>query len=134
MVRSRITSAFISRRVKVQKVSLFLDVGSDESYTPNKLCVRAGTTIHDVQDVRMVHFEKPTGWVTFDVLHEAEQPDAVHTLDLHVLQIVIVGNYMSGKDTHVRGMLVLGTEIVEEQEEHLFPFTSQAFRMHQTIR
>ncbi|KZT57902.1 anaphase-promoting complex, subunit 10 [Calocera cornea HHB12733] len=127
-------SLHFPRRVKVQKISMYLDAGLDESYTPNKLCIRAGTTVHDLQDVRMVSFEKPIGWVTFDVLLEADQPDAAHALDLHVLQIVIIGNYLSGKDTHVRGMLVLGPQVVEEEEEHLFPFTSAAFKMHQTIR
>jgi len=127
-------SLMFPKRVKVQKVSLLLDATLDESYTPDKLCVRAGTTVHDLQDVRMVNFEKPTGWVTFDIVYDSDQADIARSLDLHVLQIVIVGNHLHGKDTHVRGMLVLGQIPEEEREEHMFPFTSLPFQMYECVR
>ncbi len=42
----------------------------DDSYTPSTLCVRAGTGLNDLQDVRYVTLEKPNGWITFDISTE----------------------------------------------------------------
>jgi anaphase-promoting complex subunit 10 len=35
------------------------------------MCIRAGTGPVDLQDVRVVTFEKPDGWITFDISSEA---------------------------------------------------------------
>jgi hypothetical protein len=51
------------RRASILQVSLYLDYRADESYTPKKLCIRAGTTLHDLRDVRVVQLEEPVGWV-----------------------------------------------------------------------
>jgi anaphase-promoting complex subunit 10 len=51
-------------------VGLCLSYSQDDSYTPNTVCVRAGTGLSDLQDIRVVSFEKPTGWLVFDVYME----------------------------------------------------------------
>jgi hypothetical protein len=82
----------------------------------------------------MVTLDKPNGWITFDVSSEPnEEGDGLcvvippffmflvafgvcmanNRLDsnpvyAYVLQILIAANHMSGKDTHVRGLRVLG--------------------------
>jgi hypothetical protein len=33
----------------LQRVSIFVDYRLDESYTPNKIAIRVGTTFHDLQ-------------------------------------------------------------------------------------
>jgi len=35
----------------------------DESYTPFHIVIRAGTTFHDLKDIKAVELEEPTGWV-----------------------------------------------------------------------
>jgi hypothetical protein len=45
------------------QLSLYVDYKLDESYTPKKMCIRAGTTLHDLRDVKVVHLEEPSGWV-----------------------------------------------------------------------
>lgn len=72
----------------------------------------------------------------------------------YVLQIIVVANHMSGKDTHIRGLKILGpTEYVNSlpswsshkpdrsrlvrdnvADDDPFPFTSPAFKMYETIR
>ena len=73
--------------------------------------------------------DKPDGWITFDVssepnedgdglydydslslLHFADSTETVHRNPVYayVLQIIVAANHMSGKDTHVRGLRVLG--------------------------
>lgn len=51
---------------------MYLSFSQDDSYTPQALLIRAGTGLNDLQDVRTVVFDKPTGWVVFDVSLEHE--------------------------------------------------------------
>jgi len=53
-----------SRKMAVREVALYLDFKLDESYTPKKLSIRAGSTVHDLKEVRVEHVVEPTGWVT----------------------------------------------------------------------
>ena len=56
-----------------QKVSLYLTFMLDDSYTPSTLCLRAGTSLSDMQDVRVLSLDKPNGWITFDVSAELSE-------------------------------------------------------------
>ncbi|KAF8518473.1 anaphase-promoting complex subunit 10 [Gautieria morchelliformis] len=122
------------RKVAIQKIALHLSFKSDDSYTPATLCVRAGTGLSDLQDVRLVTFEKPNGWLLFDVyLEPTEEGDGFKPLHAYVLQVVVVSNHMNGKDTHVRGLQIFGpSERVEDDDP--FPFRSQLFKRYETIR
>ena len=111
-----------------QKISIHLNYQLDDSYTPSTLAIRAGTGPSDLQDVRVVTLDKPEGWITFDVSSEPnEDGDGLQVLFFaylvhesailtlyrnpvyaYVLQIIIAANHMSGKDTHVRGLRILG--------------------------
>jgi anaphase-promoting complex subunit 10 len=35
----------------------------DDSYTPSKVSVRAGNSVHDLQEVQLKEFHKPDGWI-----------------------------------------------------------------------
>jgi len=48
----------------LNQVCFFLDYNLDESYTPKKLSVRAGSTFHDLVEVQVVDLAEPQGWVT----------------------------------------------------------------------
>jgi anaphase-promoting complex subunit 10 len=103
-----------------------LSYPQDDSYTPSTLAIRAGTGPSDLQDVRVVTLEKPDGWITFDVSSEPnEDGDGLYVIYgipnycfrrlsfskpvyAYILQIIVAANHMSGKDTHVRGLRVLG--------------------------
>lgn len=45
------------------QVALLLDFKLDESYTPSRVAVRAGTTVHDLRELQTVDLEEPVGWV-----------------------------------------------------------------------
>jgi len=127
------------RKVAIQKISIYLNYQLDDSYTPSTLAIRAGTGPSDLQDVRAVQLEKPNGWITFDVSSEPnEEGDGLSPIYAYVLQVIIVANHMSGKDTHVRGLRVLGP--IEEgrdvvvPDDDVFPFVAPAFKMYETIR
>lgn len=123
-----VTSSSIDHRGLSKKLSIHLSFTLDDSYTPATLAVRAGTSPMDLQDIRIVTLEKPDGWYTFDVSAEPnDDGDGLCVLDwlicstadrstlecrrpvhAYLLQIIIVANHMNGKDTHVRGLKVLG--------------------------
>ncbi|CAG8690990.1 1574_t:CDS:2 [Acaulospora morrowiae] len=51
------------KKVPVVQISLWIDYKNDESYTPNKIVIKAGTNFGDLQDLRTVELEDPCGWV-----------------------------------------------------------------------
>jgi len=104
------------------------------SYTPIKLLIRAGTSLYDLQDVKTVTMDKPTGWITFDVGAERSGKDGYRPLNVYAVQIVIAANHMNGKDTHVRGLKVLGAKEATLRDDDMLPFTSQEFKMHEFVR
>ncbi|KZS99429.1 galactose-binding like protein, partial [Laetiporus sulphureus 93-53] len=74
------------------------------------IAVGAGTGLHDLQDVQAIHLDKPDGWTTFDASAEPS-PDGANGLKrihAYVIQVIILTNHMNSKDTHVRGLRVLG--------------------------
>ncbi|KAF5392323.1 hypothetical protein D9757_001369 [Collybiopsis confluens] len=117
------------------KLSIFLCHHLDDSYTPSTLAVRAGTGPNDLQDVRIITLEKPDGWLTFDVSSEPnDDGEGLKPVFAYLIQIIILANHMSGKDTHVRGMRVLGPLEEPAGDEDPFPWISQKFKMYETIR
>ncbi|KAJ6618263.1 galactose-binding domain-like protein [Mycena sp. CBHHK59/15] len=108
------------RKVAIQKLCIYLSHPQDDS---------------DLQDVRMVTFDRPDGWITFDVSSEpSEDGDGLKPVYAYVLQIIVVANHMGGKDTHVRGLRVLGPIEEVGMEDDPFPFQTTRFKMYETIR
>jgi len=64
----------------------------------------------------------------------AHPSKAVHA---YVLQVIVLTNHMNGKDTHIRGLRILGPE---EKEPDLdgtndpFPWATAPFKMYRQIR
>ncbi|CCM04691.1 uncharacterized protein FIBRA_06877 [Fibroporia radiculosa] len=124
------------RKVAIQKLCLCLSYQMDDSYTPATIAVRAGTGPSDLQDVRIITLEKPEGWIIFDVSAEPnEDGDGYKPVNAYIIQMIILANHMNGKDTHVRGLRVLGPlDESGEEEEDPFPFVSPQFKMYECIR
>lgn len=55
-----------------QQVSMFVDVQHDDSYTPNKIGIRAGTHFGDMQDVKQISLDQPRGWQHFKLGSQAD--------------------------------------------------------------
>ncbi|KAF8322630.1 galactose-binding like protein [Clavulina sp. PMI_390] len=122
------------KKVLIQKLAINLNIVSDDSYTPIRLLIRAGTSLYDLQDVKTVSFDKPMGWIPFDIGVERAGKDSMRPLNVYVVQIIIAANHMNGKDTHVRGLKVLGAKEARLRDDDLLPFTSMEFRMHEFVR
>ena len=48
-------------------MALLLDFKLDESYTPSRVSVRAGTTVHDLRELQTIDLEEPVGWVAISL-------------------------------------------------------------------
>ena len=58
------------RLVLLSGLALFVDFKLDESYTPHKISVRAGTRARDMKEIKMVELVEPQGWVLIPLTHE----------------------------------------------------------------
>jgi anaphase-promoting complex subunit 10 len=101
------------KKVSIVEVSFFLDYKLDESYTPKKLSLRAGTTFHDLEEVHMLELDEPNGWVYIPLGEIAAKAaggagGAGGVLRAHFLQIEVLAMHQNGRDTHIRQVKVYG--------------------------
>ncbi|KAI0270800.1 anaphase-promoting complex subunit 10 [Russula aff. rugulosa BPL654] len=99
------------------------------------LSVRAGTSPGDLQEVRAVTLDRPDGWITFDVSSEpGDDGEGFKPIHAYILQVIVLANHMNGKDTHVRGMRILGPIEDQASWDDPFPFVDPKFKMYEHIR
>ncbi|TQS35829.1 hypothetical protein Golomagni_03739 [Golovinomyces magnicellulatus] len=94
-----------SRLVSIVLIRMFLDFDADESYTPTRITLLAGTGYHDLIIFNSLTFEQPRGWINIP-LDQAGGGEDGKTLRAFLLQIKITENHQNGKDTHVRGLKI----------------------------
>lgn len=94
-----------SRLVSIVAIRLYLDFEADESYTPTRITLLAGTGYHDLIPFSALSFEQPKGWIDVPLDHVGGGEDG-KTLRVFLVQVRIVENHQNGKDTHVRGLKI----------------------------
>ncbi|KAK8843330.1 hypothetical protein IAR55_006985 [Kwoniella newhampshirensis] len=115
------------KRVHVSAIALHMSHPRDDSYTPSKVSIRAGTGVHDLQEVRFMEFTKPDGWIPI-VLRPMELSDDGNEVEgppipCHHLRIIILANHLNGKDTHVRGLRIFGAPGQSQQNQNPIPLS-----------
>ncbi|BGP39238.1 hypothetical protein JCM10450v2_003194 [Rhodotorula kratochvilovae] len=126
------------KKQPVSQVWIYADIAQDDSYTPHKISIRAGTYHGDLHEVRWVELGQPKGWQVLRLNGSArpgEEPSATDDdpIRAHLIQVAIISNHMNGKDTHVRGIRVFAPRPLELDDD-VIPFRSVAFTQHETIR
>lgn len=91
-----------NKRVQIEQVAIFTYYPFDESYTPSKIKVMAGSGLHDIKEVTAIEVNQPSGWC--NISFENSRHDGV--LKTIFLKIIIEANHHNGKDTHVRALKV----------------------------
>lgn len=94
-----------ARFVSIRAIRIFLDFEADESYTPTRITLLAGTGYHDLIPFSALSFEQPKGWIDVPLDHVGGGPDG-KTLRCFLVQVRIMENHQNGKDTHVRGLKI----------------------------
>mmetsp|Transcript_14356 Transcript_14356/g.26957 ORF Transcript_14356/g.26957 Transcript_14356/m.26957 type:complete len:323 (+) Transcript_14356:112-1080(+) len=136
-----------SKRKAVCEVAFYLDYTLDESYTPKRIGIKAGTTFHDLEEIKVVEMNEPTGWVSVplhakidpldDVLNdccgggeddflsndkrveERERKLKSRPLRAHLIQICILTMAQNGRDTHVRQVKLFGPRAGSDAESSI---------------
>ncbi|XP_015908997.1 anaphase-promoting complex subunit 10 [Parasteatoda tepidariorum] len=89
------------KKTTIQDIYLYADYKLDESYTPNRVSVRAGTHFHDLQEIEVVELNEPSGWVKIPLKDSYGQP-----IRTYLVQIAVLSNHQNGRDTHLRQIRV----------------------------
>ncbi|KAI9764782.1 MAG: anaphase promoting complex subunit doc1 [Geoglossum simile] len=126
------------KRVSIVAIRLYLDWENDESYTPTKMSLLAGTGYHDLVEFRELSFEQPRGWININLsgvgggggaegggkgkrkgkgAGSSGGGEAGAVLRAWLVQVKVSENHQNGKDTHVRGLQIFAREEGDEGEE-----------------
>lgn len=93
-----------SKKVSLERISIFTNYHLDESYTPLKIKIMAGGSIWDLTDVCVVKLDKPIGWS--HIVFNGVRADGL--LKCFVVRIIVLANHQDGKDSHIRAVRCLG--------------------------
>ncbi|GFN77763.1 anaphase-promoting complex subunit 10 [Plakobranchus ocellatus] len=85
------------RKTTVKDICLYADYKADESYTPNRLSIRAGNHFNDLCDIEQVELCEPSGWVCIPLKDSHDKP-----IRTFMIQIAVLSNHQNGRDTHIR--------------------------------
>ncbi|GAA6023943.1 hypothetical protein JCM11491_000298 [Sporobolomyces phaffii] len=122
-----------SKKQSIAEVWIYVDIRVDDSYTPHKISIRAGTFHGDLHEVKWVELQQAKGWQPMVLTGAPGNPDEGQPIRAHLVQIAIISNHMNGKDTHVRGVRVYAPKPFD-LEDDIVPFRTVAFTQHETIR
>ena len=98
-----------SRLVSITSIRIYLDFEADESYTPTKITLLAGTGYHDLLPFSTLEIAQPKGWIDVDLSNVGGGDDG-KTLRCFLVQVKVVENHQNGKDTHVRGLKIFARD------------------------
>ncbi|BES92483.1 unnamed protein product [Nesidiocoris tenuis] len=89
------------RKTTVSNVCIYTDYKLDESYTPSRISVRAGSSYNDIQEVEVMDLHEPAGWIVIPVKDVKNR-----RLRTFMIQIAVMSNHQNGRDTHIRQIKV----------------------------
>ena len=125
------------KKMLIHEIVIYTDFKLDESYTPSKISIRAGTTFHDLQEIHVQELNEPSGWVTILPPPDAEgAPDAIGPAmrSTYFVQVAVLANHQNGRDTHIRQIKIytprrhLGQHLGQQE------FSTVAFQQYATVR
>jgi len=127
------------KKMTLVEVAFYLDYKLDESYTPKKISIRAGTTFHDLAEIHSAELTEPSGWVTLPLMVPQEpsrvaraEPEPLVPLRAWFVQVCVVSMHQNGRDTHIRQVKVFGER--GQQGGRVQPGETEAFSMFHQIR
>lgn len=113
-----------TKKVSIEKISFFLNYPTDESYTPSKIVIYAGSGEHDLLEVASKEFIEPIGWQ--NIYFKDVRADNI--LKTYFIQICFIANHQNGKDTHVRGLKIFApstkNDVRQDMDDEGVSFTS----------
>uniref|UniRef100_A0A0K0FVC7 Anaphase-promoting complex subunit 10 n=1 Tax=Strongyloides venezuelensis TaxID=75913 RepID=A0A0K0FVC7_STRVS len=99
----RVTIEF-QKSTEISFLMFYLDFKTDESYTPSKIIIQAGSNAQDMDDTLALNYNEPIGWQVVDLRDKKTK----RPLKAYVLTIQVQHNHQNGRDTHIRSIRVIG--------------------------
>jgi anaphase-promoting complex subunit 10 len=117
------------RKTKISDIWLLFNYKADESYTPQQLSIRIGSSHHDLQEVQVVDLREPDGWVRIPLAVPPSTPErtvirqgyasirdktfggAFDFVRCFCIQVAVVSNHQNGRDTHIRNIRLFGPRV-----------------------
>lgn len=98
------------QKVKISNIAIYLDLKTDESYTPEVISIRGGLNVQSMHEIRHLQLDNPNNWVIVPL--STNMPDGITKPYIYTmnLQIAVIQMFHSGKDTHVRQVKLFGYE------------------------
>ena len=86
--------------LRIQFFCIYADYKSDESYTPSRIVIKAGTHVNDLREIGSYDLLEPAGWIIIPL----KDPKDVKNLPIKtwMLQLAVLANHQNGRDTHIR--------------------------------
>lgn len=91
--------------MEIRALRLYLDFELDESYTPTKIQITAGTGPNLTIPFTTMELNVPKGWIDVPIAGAGGGPDG-NSLCCWFIRVIILENHQNGKDTHLRGVKV----------------------------
>ncbi|KAJ7521220.1 hypothetical protein O6H91_19G042900 [Diphasiastrum complanatum] len=92
------------KKVRLKQIAIYVDFKHDESYTPNKISVRAGNSFYDLREIKVVELVEPVGWVNVSLCPN----ESKEFLRAFLVQLAVLSNHQNGRDTHIRQIKIYG--------------------------
>tara|TARA_B110001452_G_scaffold53627_1_gene41058 strand:+ start:1585 stop:2136 length:552 start_codon:yes stop_codon:yes gene_type:complete len=117
------------KKMRIHEIVIYTDFKLDESYTPSKISIRAGTTFHDLQEIHVEELNEPSGWVT--ILPPKSDTGVLRT---HFIQVAVLANHQNGRDTHIRQIKIYTPRHLMGRPMNLPEFNTVAFQQYACLR
>lgn len=98
-----------AKKISLERISIFTNFTLDESYTPSKIRIMAGSSGWDLSEVCTVNFSKPIGWS--HIIFNGIRNDGV--LKCFVVKLIVLANHQDGKDSHIRAIRCFGKKTAQ---------------------
>ena len=122
------------RKTRISELAIYLDVKTDESYTPEVLLIKGGIHIQHLKEIVQVTLENPVGWIMIPltaVKDDGSVQPFVYTMNI---QLSVLQMFHSGKDTHVRQIKIFGVVDTLDQNEMNDIDLKEAFSLNNFLR
>ncbi|XP_063375267.1 anaphase-promoting complex subunit 10 [Cydia amplana] len=118
------------RKTMVSHIYIYTDYKLDESYTPSRISIRAGTHFNDLQEIEVIELIEPSGWEMIPIKDMHDRP-----IRTFMIQIAVLSNHQNGRDTHMRQIKVHSPcEPTSFDINKFRNFSTVQFQQYTTIR
>lgn len=104
---------------KIVQICLNLNYEKDESYTPNRIILRAGHDEYSIVQVFEYDIIKPNGWISYKVSNDRDDICAFF------YQLIFPYNYLNGKDLRIRGLRLIAKRSLNSPIDELHSIESE---------